>query len=370
MARLKPVSPARNSPRGMVLRCAALALALVAAVLAGAAGSGAAAADTVPAAPVLVTGLDLHDGTVITSGTTLYMLGTRYACGFNWDHTSPWCGFGSASATALSPPAWSAPVPLFSPGTRIEASGWTKDNGRTWNSVCGTGGAGCFNPRMVQAPGGQWLLWFNATGDKARHANPYWVMTCSGPQGPCGAPHKPAIYGCNNGGDFSIAVQGGIAWMICSGTGRIITLERLGPGDRNGVNTWHDLISRGAAGNTGLGGSGPAEGVGIGILHVATGYEAVWSQPNCGYCSGPPLLKAAAPGATEVQAGYATAASLSGPWTYRGLLSPDYCTGQPRTVFGAAGASWEWVDHWNGTGKEAGAAVAMIPLEMTPWSCQ
>jgi hypothetical protein len=369
MPSIKPIPPARILKRGKTLWCAALALALMIAVLAGVASPGTAAAATAPAAPVLVTGMDLHDGTVVTDGTTLYMLGTRYGCGFSWGRTSPWCGFGSASATTLSP-AWSAPALLFSPGTKIEASGWAKDNGKTWNAICGTGGAGCFNPRMVQAPGGQWLLWFNAPGDRTRKANPYWVMTCASPQGPCGAPHKPAIYGCDNGGDFSIAVQNGIPYMICSGTGRIITIEQLGRGAKDGVNHWHDLISRGAAGSKGIAGHQAAEGVGIGILHVSTGYEAVWSQPNCGFCSGPPLMKAAAPGAREVQAGFATSPNLSGPWTYQGLLSPDFCTGQPRTVFGAAGASWEWVDHWNGTGQEAGAAVAMIPLEMTPWSCQ
>lgn len=363
MANLRPVAPARPGTRGSALRRAALALltgmaALAAAPAMSTVTAPAASAVTVPAAPVLVTGMDLHDGTVVTSGTTLYMLGTRYACGFYWGRTSPWCGFGSASATTLSP-AWSAPRLLFSPGTKIAASGWTRDNGKTWNAICGTGGAGCWNPRMVKNPAGQWLLWFNATGDKTRSANPYWVMKCSGPQGPCGSPYKPSIYGCNTGGDFSIAVQKTTAWLICSGANRIITIEKLGPGYMNGLNVWHGMISNGAA-----------EGVGIGILRLATGYEAVWSQPNCGFCSGPPLLKAAAPGATEVQAGYATALNLSGPWTYQGVLSPGYCTGQPRTVFGALGVSWEWDDHWNGTPRETSAPVAMIPLEMTPWSCQ
>jgi hypothetical protein len=317
-----------------------------------------AAAVALPAGPVLVSGMDLHDGTIVQDGTTLHMLGTRYGCGFDWGVTSHWCGFGSAAASQPGGP-WGTPTLLFSPAAVIKAPNWTVDNGKTWSAMCGLRGAGCFNPRMVRTPAGRWLLWFNAPGDKARHANPYWVMSCAGPAGPCGSPRKPAIFGCNGGGDFSIAIQGTTAWMICSGTNRIITIEKLAPGDVTGVNVWHSMIS-----------NGPAEGVGIGILHISTGYEAVWSQPNCGYCSGPPLLQAAAPGATEVQAGYATASAVAGPWTYRGLLSPDFCTGQPRTVFGAQGASWEWVDHWNGTGRETNADVAMIPLEVTPWSCQ
>jgi hypothetical protein len=309
--------------------------------------------------PVTVAGMDLHDGTVVTDASGgLHMLGTRYGCGFSWGTSgTPWCGFGSSAGRALGGP-WATPRLLFSPAAKISATGWSGDKGMTWAHMCGLGGQGCFNPRMLHTPAGKWLLWFNAPGDKGRHANPYWVLTCTGPAGPCSAPHKPAIYGCNSGGDFSLAVQGITAWMICSGPSRLITMTKIGRGDRDGVNVVIRRLSPGAA-----------EGTGIGILRTATGYEALWSTPNCGYCTGPPAEKAAAPGATHVFAAYATAPNLAGPWTYRGRKSPVACTGQTRTVFGAAGVSWVWVDHWNGTPRETSAAVAMIPLEMTPWSC-
>ena len=349
-----PRSAARQAAGAVLTVLLALATAVLAPVMTAGAASAA-----VPPVPQNVSGMDLHDGTVVTdTAGGLHMLGTRYGCGFSWEtNGTPWCGFGSAAGSAPGGP-WAAPVLLFSPAAKISATGWAGDNGMTWAFMCGLGGQGCFNPRMVRAPGGTWLLWFNAPGDKGRHANPYWVMTCTGPAGPCGSPHKPAIYGCNTGGDFSIAVQGTTAWMICSGASRRIIMTRLGTGDRDGQNVVTAPLSPGAA-----------EGTGIGILHTASGYEAIWSTPNCGYCTGPPLETAAAPGATHVFAAYATAPNLVGPWTYRGLKSPVACTGQTRSVFGAAGTSWVWMDHWNGTPREAGAPVAMIPLEMDPWSC-
>jgi hypothetical protein len=92
---------------------------------------------------------------------------------------------------------------------------------------------------MVKTPSGQWLLWFNAPGDRSRHANPYWVLSCNGPDGPCSNPHKPAIYGCNNGGDFSIAIQDTTGYLVCSGDNRIIGIEKLASGDLDGLESFY-----------------------------------------------------------------------------------------------------------------------------------
>jgi hypothetical protein len=319
---------------------------------------------TLPAAPasaagppaVTLAGLDLHDGTVLQLGRTIYAYGTRYGCGFNWGHPgSPWCGYGVSEATSLTGP-WTARRYLFSAHTVIRAS-WPGDNGRTWDAVCGD--AGCFNPRMVRAPDGTWLLWFNAPGDKARGANPYWVMTCTGPAGPCGTPRKPAIWGCDTGGDFSIAVsadQAG-ATLICSGRGHNLTTEALTANFANGTRAVNTHVA-------------PGRNEGVGVYYAAGMYTAVFSDPGCSYCSGPPEDKAAAPGyPTSVQAGYSTAPGLAGPWTYRGILSDGPCTGQPRSTFTVNGQPYEWDDEWNGTSREASARVLLIPLGLTPWSC-
>jgi hypothetical protein len=85
-----------------------------------------------------------------------------------------------------------------------------------------------------------------------------------------------------------------------------------------------------------------------------------YSLPQCGYCSGPPAVKSAA-GPGEVQAGYATAPGMMGPWTDHGPLSAAYCTGQPRTVFSVGDTEYEWIDRWHGTPNEAGATVLLEP---------
>jgi hypothetical protein len=303
---------------------------------------------------VTLGGLDLHDGTALQAGNTVYLYGTRYGCGFTWGHNgTPWCGFGMSSAASIAGP-WATPKLLFSPTTKIEATGWRADNGKTWTQMCGISGAGCFNPRMVESPRGIWLLWFNSPGDKGRHANPYWVLSCAGPSGPCRNPHKPAIYGCNTGGDFSISVEGATGFLVCAGASRIIGIEQLAAGDENGLNIFHGNISLGAA-------------EGVGIFHTSAGqYEATFSSPNCGYCSG---TKAAASGAVRVQTGYATAASLSRPWHYDGILPGGYCTGQPRTAFEITSGAYEWVDEWDGSPNETTAPILLVPMAMTPWSC-
>jgi hypothetical protein len=316
-----------------------------------------AAGNQAPATPgsVTLSGLDLHDGTVVQVGGKVYAYGTRYGCGFRWLHRSPWCGFGVSEAASLTG-RWSRPKLLFSAHSVIRAN-WKGDNGKTWDAMCG--GVGCFNPRMVRAPDGKYLLWFNAPGDKSRHANPYWVMTCAGLAGPCGDPHKPSIWGCNEGGDFSIAVAAGqkSAAIICSGTDHDLTVESLTRSFTDGVRTIDTHVA-----------PGPNEGVGV---YFSSGfYTAVFSDPICGYCSGPPIDKVAAPGdPVAVQAGYSTAPRLTGPWTYRGILSDGFCAGQPRSIFTVNGRGWEWVDEWNGTTRETGARIHLIPLGPRPWSC-
>jgi hypothetical protein len=321
---------------------------------ASAAAPGPARAATAPApATITLAGLDLHDGTALTSGTTDYLYGTRYGCGFTWGtRGTPWCGFGVSTAKAAGGP-WATPKLLFSPGAKISAN-WPGDNGKTWAQMCGGDGQGCFNPRMLHTPNGRWLLWFNAPGDKGRHANPYWIMTCSGPAGPCGSPHKPAIYSaCKAGGDFSLALQGGTGYLVCAGTSRAIHLEPLATGMTNGADK--DIPVPGAVGE------------GDGVYHSSGGYTLVLSTPNCGYCSG---TRAAAAGAVAVSAGYATAATLAGPWTYRGVLPGGTCTGQPRTALALNGTSYVLVDRWTGSKAEPGAALALVPTALDPWTCK
>jgi hypothetical protein len=348
------------------------------------AGLGAHAAITAPyaagAAPaaVSISGLDLHDGTVLQYGGTYYLYGTRYGCGFTWTvHGTPWCGFGVATATSLAGP-WKDQKLLFSP-TALD--NWGPDKGKTWNWVCGSTGAGCFNPRMLRRPDGVWVLWFNAPRDYFSYrANAYYVMGCNGPMGPCGyqagAPHgtthKPNLRICADDGDFSILTSRASAAILCSMGG--ISEEVLDRWWANGTGVGTKSMPGIAAASETARTANPASivpvGEGVGGYERADGtWEMTYSLPGCGYCTGPPALKTAG-GAKEVQAGYATAPSMTGRWTAKGVLSSAYCTGQPRTVFGSAAEAYEWVDRWTGTLNETKAAVRLEPMTANPWSCQ
>lgn len=315
---------------------------------------------------ITMSGLDLHDGTINYVNGMFYMYGTMYACGFTWGtHNTPFCGFGVSTAPSITGP-WTTPTLLFSPTATVDTTGgnWAVDNGQTWNWVCGSDGAGCFNPRMVQrASDGVWILWFNAPGDYVRtRANAYWAMGCNGPAGPCGASagaphgtdHKPSLTPCGVDGDFSIISSGTSASILCS----------EGDLDQEALDKY--WVNGTGVGSQKLAGIPAAEGVGA--FNTGTSWEMIYSLPGCGYCSGPPSLLTAG-GATEVQAGYATSPSMSGPWTAQGVLSASYCTGQPRTVFTVNGATYEWVDEWTGSRNETAAKILLEPMSASPWSC-
>jgi hypothetical protein len=336
-------------------------LAMTLAVLAPARAS----APPVPHVPITLTGLDLHDGTIVQHAGRYLMYGTRYGCGFSWGTPgTPFCGFGVASASSLAG-LQGAPVrPLFPPGRVIRAAGWHGDDGKTWQQVCSDHGAGCFNPRMVLSPGGRWLLWFNAPADWwFRHEDAYWVMTCSSASGPCYRPRKPALAQCG-AGDFSIATAGKSAWIVCAR--RYIAVQRLDPAWTSGTGTGQVTdIATGPASiadaSTGITGS---EGDGA-YLASPRHWVLTYSDPQCGYCSG----TASAAGPVSVHAAYATASTPLGHWTVRGFLSPAACAGQPRTVFTAGGQAYEWVDRWLGTRNETQADVLLEPMTASPWSC-
>lgn len=307
--------------------------------------------------PVTLTGLDAHDGTITDVGGTLYLVGTRYGCGFSWGITSPFCGFGVWSAPALVGP-WTFVRNLFDPAG---SDSW---DGTSWQTVCGQAGRGCFNPRMIQRPDGVWILWFVVPYDQVTHsANGYYVMGCNGPAGPCGrlagAPYgtssKPAMYTCTDSGDFSLIVDGATPYILCNLAGTYpLAVERLDVYWANGSPT----------GARNLAGLSTVEGSGAYLDPDGT-WVVIYSDPACGYCAG---------SAT----GYAVATSPLGPWSYpanpsvsggdagaRRRISPHSCGGQPRTVVTVAGQPYEWIDLWTGARNETGASIRLEPLVHT-----
>lgn len=340
------------------MRIAVLAAVLAAAVVV-VPGSAPTAGRQAPAATVAtgvtLTGLDAHDGMIVKDGLTYYLYGTRYGCGFQWSvKPTPFCGFGVWSSPALGGP-WTFVRLLFDPNA---IDSW---EGQTWNWVCGSGGNGCFNPRMVRRQSdGVWMLWFNSPGDYARsYANAYYNLGCAGPAGPCGegvvpngSLHKPTMKVCYDNGDFSIFsdTTTGLAWIACTMADQTLRIEQLDSWWANGVGTGTTLSVNGS------------ESPGV-WRNPADGYWLMtFSEPNCGYCAGDGTS-------------YAFSGAPTAPWTVPGTtgVSPDpqgrrrisanSCGGQPRTVFTVDGQAYQWIDLWQGVTDYRTQTTAGIRIE-------
>ncbi|MER5715751.1 hypothetical protein [Streptomyces sp. NPDC002132] len=308
-------------------------------------------------ATVTATGVDLHDGMVYKVAGTYHLVGSMYDCGYQWYVASPWCGFGVSTAPSLDGP-WSPPRALFPP-TEVDPY-----SGKTFASLCATtNGHGCFNPRMGVRPDGVWVLWFNQPdGRTSTTTHAYWIMGCNGPSGPCGASagapygstHKPKLTQCaGENGDFALVPDpAGGAAIICS-YGGTLAVERLDKWWANGT----------GQGSTALAGLTEVEGVGA-WRDTTTGTWVMTYSERCGYCTGTP-------------AGYATAPSLTGPWTAPGNLGwnappggrRDFslgCGGQARTVSLIDDVPYQGIDLWIGARNETTAGLLLAPLTYTP----
>jgi|SRR3954468_3532854 len=296
-----------------------------------------------PPKPFRVTSLDAHDGTMVQDGSTLYLYGTRYGCGFTWLQKSPFCGFGVWKSTTGVTGPWTFQRLLFSPRS---FDSWAK---MTWQQVCGDSGRGCFNPRMVKRTrDGVWILAFNAPFDWQRtHANAYYFMGCAGPAGPCGpgATHgslnKPNLWACTGNGDFSLYTNSGKAYMVCTHPQPTMSLST----EALDFNWTNGIKGQGANNIAGL-----SHVEGPGMVKVLDKYVLTYATPNCGFC------------ATAM--GWAISSTPLGPFVKKGLVTPaSTCGGQPRTAFGLGLVFYEWVDIWlNGARNETKANVAVATL--------
>ena len=318
-------------------------LCLLASMSVAAAQQSAGAGQEAPA-PTRLSGLDAHDGTVVQDGNTLYLYGSRYACGFTWMSKSPWCGFGVWRSTSGIDGPWTFVRLLFSP---TGYNSWAK---MTWQQLCGDSGRGCFNPRMVKRTrDGVWILSFNAPYDWTRmRANAYYFMGCAGPAGPCGpgvtnrSMNKPRLWACSGNGDFSIFTDhNGHAFMVCTQPGPTMSLsiEALDWNWTNGIQ---------GQGVNNVGGLTHVEGPGV--VQVNGKYVLTYATPNCGYCAS--------------GMGWALSSTPLGSYTVKGLVrTATTCGGQPRTAFEVESALYEWIDQWlNGARNETRASIALATL--------
>ena len=315
-----------------------------------------------------VSGLDLHGGNLVQVGSTYYLYGEMYDCGFNWgEPNTPWCGFGYS--TSPDKVTWSKPQLLFHTN-EID----TYDN-MDWSQVCGGTGADCYAPRMIERSGwgvndNVWILWFDAPYDwNTNNANnSYYAMGCAGPAGPCGydddplhpnpyhSVHKPDMRYCGGNADLDIVTQpGGQPVALCTNTDQTVSEEELDKWGTNGDGT----------GSNDVAGLTNVEGLGAYYDSPSSTWIMTYSDPNCKYCAG-------------TQTGYATASSLLGPWTTpdnQGLgapvggrrdITPTSCGGQPDTVSTIDGTPYEIVDIWSGASNEGSASLHFEPLTYQP----
>lgn len=351
--------------RSLLRRCAAVT---ASALMVGSVLAGAAPAQSVVtslAAPVTLSGIDLHDGQILKSGGTYYLYGTEYGCGFTWYATNtPWCGFGVSTATSMAGP-WSTPTLLF-PASAADPY----NPGKTYQATCGGTGQGCFTPRMIQRSGwgandGVWILWFNApwyySGGGAPHA--YMTMGCNGPAGPCGvsagAPygstHRPNLTQCagaNGDADLTPADGTNPPVLVCPMAGTTsVAMERL---------TYWGADGSGS-GSTNVAGLSKVEATGVFKDATSGTWVMTYSDPGCGYCAG-------------TGAGYATASALLGPWSAPGNVggaapaggrrdfSATSCGGQVDGVSVIDGQPWQKIDLWTGAPNETTAGLHFEPL--------
>jgi hypothetical protein len=307
-----------------------LPMALVAASCAeppGAATIGRALPDAPGPAPVI----DAHDGSVVQDGSTFWVFGTSYDCGFGLNKVgTKWCGIKAFSSTDLL--EWTG-------------RGYAITPDEVWQQRCAPPRFGCFRPHVARSPAtGEWVLWVNTYDSLVG----YRVLVAPSPAGPWREVGPPALIVGGRGnltrGDQDVFVDAaGRGWLaytlIEDGLPTDIVVERLNP----------QLTS----------GTGEAVTLGLGVVEAPSLFERdgrfflTYSDPACPYC----------PAGT----GLASAPSPLGPWKIESTLSPRSCEGQPAEVSMlrlAGGPIWLYVsDRWRkGNPNQAGATLWWEPL--------
>jgi beta-xylosidase len=243
--------------------------------------------------------IDAHDGEIRDFGGVYYLYGTNYECGFAWRTPgTPFCGFASYASPDLL--HWSDNGPLFDATTP------------TWQQRCDGSTYGCFRPHVVfNRTTSQYVLWINGYDGKIG----YHVFQGATPEGPFAEVALPTL--AVNGAAPTVGVNNGDENLFVDddGTGYITYTDWRSGGDIVVEELDRDLLS------------GTGRFTRLGLSHTEAPslfrrqdvYYLVYSDPNCGFCSG-------------TGSSYMTAASPLGPWQPGGRISSDSCGGQPTNV--------------------------------------
>jgi hypothetical protein len=279
--------------------------------------------------------VDAHDGEIAYFNGTYYLYGTSYDCGFQWGNKgAPFCGFKSYSSKDLV--NWTDRGFLFDAKTSV------------WQSRCEGKTYGCFRPHVIyNKKTNLYVLWINVYDNRVG----YRVFTGKTPVGPFNEVAEPhlsinndmPVAGLNNGDHDTFIDDDGTAYLAYTDwrTKGTIVIEKLSADYLTGTGEFVKSVTEGETEAPGL-----FKRKGI--------YYVVYSDPNCGYCSG-------------TGTSYRTAKSPLGPWSKPTKISDNSCGGQPSFVstikINAETVYLYGSDLWNNAAKnEALANFYWAPL--------
>ena len=244
--------------------------------------------------------IDAHDGEIALFNDTYYLYGTSYDCGFEWGNkNAPFCGFKVYSSKDML--NWTDRGFLFDAKTEV------------WQTRCNGNTYGCFRPHVVfNAKTQLYVLWVNVYDN----VSGYRVFTGKTPVGPFTEVAEPKLAvnatapaaGLNNGDHDTFIDDDGTAYLAYTDwrTKGTIVIEKLSDDYLTGTG---EVVRSVTAGQTEAPGMFKRNGI----------YYVVYSDPNCGYCSG-------------TGTSYKTAKSPLGPWSEGKKISDNSCGGQPSFV--------------------------------------
>jgi hypothetical protein len=244
--------------------------------------------------------VDAHDGEIAYFNGTYYLYGTSYGCGFEWGHKdAPFCGFKVYSSKDMV--TWTDRGALFDAGTTV------------WQTRCNGNTYGCFRPHVIyNVKTKLYVLWINVYDNRVG----YRVFISKTPVGPFTEKAEPTlavnsnmpVAGLNNGDHDTFIDDDGTAYLAYTDwrAGGAIAIEQLSDDYLTGTGKVIKAVTTTKT-------EAPALFKRKGIYYV------VYSDPNCGYCSG-------------TGSSYKTAKSPLGPWSGGVRISDNSCGGQPSFV--------------------------------------
>jgi hypothetical protein len=258
--------------------------------------------------------LDAHDGEITRFGSTYYLYGTSYDCGYLFGTpTSPFCGFKVYSSPDLV--HWTYRGYLFDATTAA------------WQQQCS---GGCFRPHVLFSKAThKYVVWFTVAQTAADPAG-YLAMTSSSPTGPFSDPVQPtlAVEGTTgHHGDVDLYVSpDGTGYVVYTAwsLNADLTVEQLTPDFLTGTGNYADLHLTSV--------EAPAMFYRDGLYYVT------YSSPNCAYCTG-------------TGTGVSTAPTPLGPWTNQSVSLWTATDGQldiagsEGTGIGLAATGSTWTDY-------------------------